>query len=326
MSKVKKDSRNSDKEKVKYQVQNWSAYNQALVNRGDVTIYFSDEVLDNWYSDLPAQRGAQEVYSDLCMETLLMLKVVFKLGYRQTQGFARSLLSLMGSPEVKVPSYSQLCRRAAILEVEAYQIPQKGGIVIAIDSTGLKIYGEGEWKVRKHGYSKRRTWRKLHLGVDPKTGFIHCHILTLNDVDDGSQLNELLDQIEQDITDACLDGAYDHEDCWDDLIQRKINPIIPPRDNAVEWYVKEEGDIPEYPRNVAINRIDQIGKKEWKKQVGYHQRSLSETAMFRYKTIHGPKLYSRIFEKQKIENDIKIKTLNIMTAQGMPISKPIKVA
>ena len=326
MSKVKKDTRNSDKLKVKYQVLNWSTYNEALVNRGNITIYFSDEVLDRWYSDLPTQRGAQLIYSDLCIETLLMIKVVFKLAYRQTQGFAGSLLTLMGLSDLKVPSYTQLCRRAATLDVEPYQLPKNGSIVIAIDSTGLKIYGEGEWKVRKHGYSKRRTWRKLHLGVDPKTGFIHCHTLTLNDVDDGSQLEEMLDQVEVDITDACLDGAYDHEECWDDLIQRKIKPILPPRDNAVEWYLEELGDFPEYPRNAAITRIDQIGKEEWKKEVGYHQRSLSETAMFRYKTIHGNKLYSRIFTRQKIENNIKIKTLNIMTAQGMPISKPIKVA
>ncbi len=255
-----------------------------------------------------------------------MIKVVFKLAYRQTQGFANSLLRLMDLSDLNVPSYTQLCRRAATLEVVPYQIPQNGSIVIAIDSTGLKIYGEGEWKVRKHGYSKRRTWRKLHLGVDSKTGFIHCHTLTLNDVDDGSQLEDLLDQVETEVTDACLDGAYDHEDCWDDLIGRKINPIIPPRENAVEWYLEELGDFPEYPRNAAITRIDQIGKKEWKKEVGYHRRSLSETAMFRYKTIHGNKLYSRIFNRQEIENSIKIKTLNIMTAQGMPISKPIKVA
>ena len=326
MSKVKKDSQNSDKSKVKYQVLNWSSYNQALVNRGDITIYFSDEVLDEWYSDLPAQRGAQLVYSDLCIETLLMIKVVFKLPYRQTQGFAWSLLRLMDLTALDVPSYTQLCRRAATLQVEPYQIPQKGSIVIAIDSTGLKIYGEGEWKVRKHGYSKRRTWRKLHLGVDPKTGFIHCHTLTLNDVDDGSQLEDMLDQVEIEVTDACLDGAYDHEGSWDNLIQKHINPIIPPRDNAVEWYLEELGDFPEYPRNAAIARINQIGKKEWKKEIGYHRRSLSETAMFRYKTIHSNKLYSRIFDKQKIENNIKIKTLNIMTAQGKPVSKPIKVA
>jgi DDE family transposase len=326
MSKVKKDNHINDNAKVKYQVLNWSTYNQALVSRGDITIYFSDEVTSNWYSDLPNQRGAQPIYSDLCMETLLMLKVVFKLGYRQAQGFAQSLFKLMDLADLSVPSYTQICRRAATLDVAPYRVPQSGPIVIAIDSTGLKVYGEGEWKVRKHGYSKRRTWRKLHLGTDPATGFIHCHTLTLNNVDDGSQLEDLLDQVEAEVSDGCLDGAYDHEDCWDILIERNINPIIPPRDNAVKWYLELPGDYPEYPRNVAIDRIDEIGKKEWKKEVEYHRRSLSETAMFRYKTIHNNKLYSRKFTSQKTENNLKIKALNIMTAQGMPIAKLKKVA
>lgn len=326
MSKVKKEIGTNDKTKVKYQIVNWKAYNQSLISRGDVTIYFNEEVLDSWYSDLPNQRGAQEVYSDLCVETLVMLKVVFKLAYRQTQGFTQSLLRLLGLQDLKVPSYSQICRRAADLKITSYRIPNKGPIVIAIDSTGLKIFGEGEWKVRKHGYSKRRTWRKLHLGVDPQTGFIHCHTLTLNDIDDGSQLEELLDQVQADIEEACLDGAYDHEGCWDELIERKIIPIIPPRENAVEWYLKEPGDYPDYPRNAAITRIDEIGRQKWKQETGYHRRSLSETAMFRYKTIYGSQLYSRKFGSQKVENDIKIKALNIMTAQGMPVSKPRKTA
>jgi len=326
MPKVKKDIHTSDKTKNKYQVLNWSTYNQALINRGNITIYFGDGVIEEWHSDLPNQRGAQPLYSDLCIETLLMLKVVFKLGYRQTQGFANSLLKLMGLSELTIPSYTQICRRAAALDVVPCLLPKSGPIVIAIDSTGLKVYGEGEWKVRKHGYSKRRTWRKLHLGVDPKTGLIHCHTLTLNNVDDGSQLEEMLDQVETEVTDVCLDGAYDHGGCWDDLINRNINPIIPPRDNAIVWYLEEPGDYPEYPRNIAIDRIGEIGKKEWKKEVGYHRRSLSESAMFRYKTIHTNKLYSRQFMSQKTENDIKIKALNIMTAQGMPVSKPKMVA
>lgn len=326
MSKVKKDIQTQDTPKIKYQILNWREYNRALVNRGDITIYFNDEVQEKWYSDLPNQRGAQEVYSDLCIETLIMLKAVFKLAYRQTQGFTRSLLRLMGVQELETPSYSQICRRAECLNIAPYSIPKQGSIIIAIDSTGLKIYGEGEWKVRKHGYSKRRTWRKLHLGVDPQTGFIHCHTMTLNDIDDGSQLEDLLDQVDVEMEEACLDGAYDHEDCWDELIEREIKPIIPPRENAVQWYLKIPGDYPNYPRNAAIIRIEEIGRPAWKKEIGYHRRSLSETAMFRYKTIHGDQLYSRKLVSQKIETDIKIKALNIMTAQGMPVSKPRKIA
>jgi len=326
MSNISKELQTEAKDKVKYQILNWSSYNKSLVNRGDITIYFEESVLESWFSDLPNQQGAQQVYSDLCIETLLMLKSVFKLAYRQTEGFAKSLLKLMNIEHIKVPSYSQINRRAETLDVVPYQMPKTGPVNIAIDSTGLKVYGEGEWKVRKHGYSKRRTWRKLHLGVDPQTGFIHCHTLTLNDIADGSQLTDLIDQVQPEIEEVYLDGAYDHEDCWDDLIGRGIEAIIPPRANAVPWYINQPGDYPEYPRNIAINLIDEIGRKEWKIETGYHQRSLSETAMFRYKTIYGNKLYSRKFENQKVENDIKIKGLNIMTALGMPISKPKKVA
>lgn len=325
ITKVKQTQADSPKEK--YRLTNWSSYNQALINRGSITIYFSEEAITSWYEEEPAQKqkGGQYVYSDLCIETLLMLKVVFKLAYRQTQGFAESLLELM-ELTLKAPCYTQIQRRSRELDVEAYNIPSGGHIDIVIDSTGLKVYGEGEWKVRKHGYSKRRTWRKLHLGCDPETGFIHCFTLTDNATDDASQLEPLLDQVDADMEDACLDGAYDTEDCWDDLLDRAIWPIIPPRRNAVEWYEEQEGDLTGYPRNIAIREIEKIGRKEWKVKTGYHQRSLSETAMFRFKTIHGRTLYSRKMKTQQTETKIKIKTLNIMTAQGMPVAIKIKAA
>lgn len=326
MSKITKDQQtHGDQPKEKYRITNWAAYNQALVNRGSITIYFSQEAIEGWYDDGPVQRGGQYVYSDLCIETLLMLKVVFKLAYRQTQGFAQSLLKSM-ELELEVPCYTQIQRRSKTLDIEAFNIPAGGSINIVIDSTGLKVYGEGEWKVRKHGYSKRRTWRKFHLGCDPQTGFIHCFTLTDNATDDASQLEPLLDQVEPEIDDACLDGAYDTEDCWDELIERGICPVIPPRRNAVEWYIEQEGDLKDYPRNKAICEIEDIGRKEWKVQNGYHRRSLSETAMFRFKTIHGGMLYSRTMKTQQTETKIKVKTLNIMTAQGMPVSVKIEAA
>ena len=188
MSNVTKPEQTSvDEGKEKYQIFNWPSYNQARINRGDITIYFSEEAFENWYDDGPEQRGAQFVYSDFSIETLLVIKSVFKLAYRQTQGFATSLLKMM-KLELTVPCYTQIQRRAYSLGMQAYKIPKSGPIDIVIDSTGLKVYGEGEWKVHKHGYSKRRTWRKLHLGCDPKTGFIHCFTLTENGTDDGSQL------------------------------------------------------------------------------------------------------------------------------------------
>lgn len=324
MSKIKKDQHKQGEKKDKYRIVNWPKYNQALTNRGDFTLYFTEEAIEAWYDESPNQKGGQYIYSDLCIESLAMLKVVFGLPYRQLRGFVQSLLMMMRLDSLDVPSYTQICRRAKQLEIDI-NVPRNGGaITVVIDSTGLKIYGEGEWKVRKHGVSKRRTWRKLHLGCDPDTGFILCATLTNNDVDDASQLEPLLDQVEDTIEDVCLDGAYDTEDCWDGLISRQITPIIPPRRNAVEWYEEEEGDLPDYPRNVAIREIHKKGRKKWKHESGYHRRSLSETAMYRVKTIFGPQLYSRKFKSQQAETLIKIKTLNIMTAQGMPHSVKIE--
>ena len=221
-----------------------------------------------------------------------------------------------------MPSFSQLNRRFRVMDILPFDIPKSGPITIAIDSTGVKVYGEGEWKCRKHGWSKRRTWRKLHLGVDPDTGFIHCHTTTTNSESDESQIDDLLDQVEAEIDEVYLDGAYDAQTCYDGLLERAIYPIIPPPRNAVNWYWEEPGDADDYPRNQFIDRINEIGRAEWKKEIGYHRRSLSETAMFRYKIIFGSQHYSRLLETQTQENKMKIKALNQMTAHGMPISQP----
>lgn len=311
--------------KAEYQVKNWSTYNQALVNRGNITLYFEASILEDWYDDGPVQKGGQFIYSDLCIETLMMLKTLFRLPYRQTEGFVRSLLKIMEIRDLDVPCYSQLNRRAAALNTEPVSIPTSGSLHIAIDSTGVKIYGEGEWKVRKHGYSKRRTWRKLHLGVDPKTGFIHAHTMTEHDIDDGSQLEPLLEQIEAPVDEVVADGAYDMEKCWDYLHEHEIHSLIPTRENAVYW-ADEHGEILDYSRNKILEQIEIQGRKQWKKTSGYHQRSLSETAMFRFKHIFGPTLYSRKLNTQKMEAALKIKLINIMTAQGMPITQKVESA
>lgn len=168
-----------------------------MVNRGNIRLYIDEQVLESRCDEGPAQRGAQCIYSDLCIESMMMLKTLYKLGYRQTEGFVRSLFELIGWPEVWVLSYSQLNRRAHESQIAAYEIPHSSGpLHITVDSTGVKVYGEGEWKVRKHGWSKRRIptrrdrrWRKLHIGVDPDTHFIHAHTLTENSADDAGQVD-----------------------------------------------------------------------------------------------------------------------------------------
>jgi hypothetical protein len=324
-SKIVPTDQTSPKAKVKYQVLNWPEYNRAFENRGNITLLFSEQVIEDWYSQAAPQQGAQQKYRETCIEAIMLFKTVFRLAYRQVRGFTVGLLSLLRLDDPDVPSHTQINRRFRALDIAPFAIPKSGPITIAIDSTGVKVYGEGEWKCRKHGWSKRRTWRQLHLGVDPGTNFIHCHTTTTNAESDVSQVDDLLDQVEDQIEEVYLDGAYDSAACIDGLLARNIHPVIPPQRGAVEWYLVEVGDLEDYPRNQAIRRIDEVGRKEWKKEARYHRRSLSETAMYRYKTIFGPQHYSRSLSTQTQGNKMKIKALNQMTAYGMPDSKP-KVA
>jgi hypothetical protein len=309
--------------KDKYRVTNWSSYNQSLIKRGSLTIWFDEALLKGWYYEGPEQRGAQYKYSDACIMGLLELKAVFGLKYRQLQGFAASLMGLMGL-DLEVPSYSQIDRRAQQVKVDIGVPQAKGPVFLVFDSTGLKVYGEGEWKVRKHGYSKRRTWRKLHLGVDESTGLIHAQVLTENGVGDGDaqQLPGLLDQVKSPVDRAGGDGAYDTYEVWELLKKKNIQGIIPPQENAIYW-VDEKGQLLDLERNKILEQIDMKGRKEWKQQSGYHRRSLSETAMFRFKTIFGSELYSRKLKSQQTEAAVKILCLNKMTGIGMPVSEKV---
>ena len=193
---------------------------------------------------------------------------------------------------------------------------------LVIDSTGLKVYGEGEWKVRQHGYSKRRTWKKLHLIVDAKTHKIAAATLTANDVHDGEMLPPLLAKITQPIAELAADGAYDHRKVYDLLAERKIRALIVPRRNAK---IRRHGNAKgaRHLRDENLRRIRKVGRKAWKVESGYHQRSLAETAMFRYKRIFGDRLRAREEHAQFLEAMICCSALNRMTDQGMPFRERV---
>ena len=193
-------------------------------------------------------------------------------------------------------------------------------IHILVDSTGLKVCGLGEWQETKHGLQKRKTWRKLHLAIDEKTGDIVASELTTNKEDDPSQIPALLDQIEEDIESIAADGAYDKQDVYDVLETHQQGPIrviIPPRKDAV---LSENACTSPTSRDKHIISMKEDGRLKWQKETGYNRRSLAETAMFRYKVIIGGQLRSRNFENQKTEARIGVAILNKMTNLGMPVS------
>ena len=289
---------------------NWKSYNKELVKRGSISLWVDQKALDHWFSHQSGP-GFQKIYSDLTIELLLILRHRFSLTLRETQGFASSLLELMGL-FLPVPNYSTLSRRANSLEVQIRKKSStKRSIHAVIDSTGLKVFGEGEWKVRQHGYSKRRTWRKLHLCIDEETNEIMSSVLTENSFKDNEVFEDLIDAAEADIYQASGDGAYDARNCWEYCDKRNIQGVFPPRVNA-KIQVHGNSKAPPGSRDQHLRQIRELGKPIWKAMSGYSRRSLSETAMYRFKALFGDKLSSRNFNNQSTEAFIKCKILNLM--------------
>lgn len=305
--------------KTLYRVKNWSEYDKALVQRGSITFWISADFEKTWMHTGEKQRGSQFDYSDQAILVMLTVKEVFHLTNRGVEGFVRSIFRMMRI-NLPVPDHTTLSKRGKDLNVN---LPKKAHqkLNIVMDSTGLKIYGEGEWKVRQHGVSKRRTWRKLHIGANPEDGEIQAVILTENSVSDDAAVAVLLKQIKQEINEFAADGAYDKRKVYDGLNAHSPNVkiLIPPRKNARIW---KHGNTKaeRLKRDENLRSIRKHGRKAWKENSGYHVRSLSETAMFRLKTIFGDELSARLLETQTTQALVRCAALNKMTHLGMPQS------
>jgi Transposase DDE domain len=300
-----------------YKITNWRKYNESLVQRGSITFWFSEDVMDQWHHANGRRKvGHPFVFSDVAIESLLVLRELFQLPYRQTEGLGKSLVELM-EVSLDIPDYTSLAKRAAKLGIVLDVRKHTGPIDVVVDSTGLKVFGEGEWKMRKHGKSKRRTWRKLHLAVNPDTHEIEAETLTENGCDDASQVEDLLDQATNKVGGFYGDGAYDQRKTYKTLEKRHIRAVIPPRRNAKIWQHGNSGNRP-LSRDAAIREIRRHGRRQWKKRVGYHRRSLSETAMYRMKCCFGDHLKNRELPNQQTEARIRGKILNKFTRIGLP--------
>ncbi len=312
-----KQKQTQSRRKELYRVKNWSEYEEALVQRGSITFWLSDDFEKVWLYTGEKQRGSQFDYSDKAIEIMLTIKEVFHLTNRSVEGFVRSLFGMMNI-SLSVPDHTTLSKRGKSLKVK---LPRKanGGLKLVLDSTGLKIYGEGEWKVRKHGYTKRRTWRKLHLGADPESGEIQAVLLTENNVSDAATVKKLLEQIEQTLLACAADGAYDKRKVYDALNRHspEVEIWIPPRKNARIWQ-RGNSKAERLKRDENLRYIRKHGRQQWKDDSGYHMRSLAETAMFRLKTIFGDELSARLLETQTTQALICCLALNKMTHLGMP--------
>ena len=221
--------------KPRYKTTNWKQYNKALINRGSLTFWIDEEAIAEWKLNKQGKRGRPRRFSDLAITTALMVKRVFSMPLRTLQGFLDSIFKLANIPLV-CPHYTCISRRAKDVEV-SFKTKTRGAIQhLAIDATGLKVYGEGEWKVKKHGTDgKRRVWRKLHIAVDTSTHEIVAAELILSNITDAEVLPNLLKQKRRKIIEISGDGAYDTRNCHDAIRSKRAVPLIPPREGAAFW-------------------------------------------------------------------------------------------
>jgi hypothetical protein len=290
--------------KTRYKVMNWRDYEAGLRKRGSLTIWFTEEAIAAWRAAPRTTPGGQARYSDLAVETSLILRTVFHQPLRQTEGLVGSLLGLMGL-DLPIPDHTTLSRRARTLAVAPQAV--SGPVHLLVDSTGVKLSGPGEWLVEKHGTRRRRAWRKLHLGVDAKTGTIVAS--TSKEVDDAAELGSLLDQVEEPLAAVIADGAYDQENVYDTVAEHSAEAavVVPPRSTAV-LSASAETDPTQRDRHIQV--IAERGRMAWQKTSGYNARAGAEGTMSRYKRIIGDTLRSHSRPAQ--ETRIAVTVLNRM--------------
>jgi transposase len=305
-----------------YRIRNWSEYNRALIQRGSITIWIDEKAVKNWFSSYHTCRaGRPATYSDEAILMMLILREVYKRSLRNLQGFVQSLFHAMGL-NLPIPSYSQISRRAKSLHKRVDRLVQgKEACHIIFDSTGLKVHGEGEWKVKVHGKSKRRTWRKFHIGIDAETQDIICCELTENGKGDAEVAEGMLEKLQCKVKSARGDGAYDAS-----RFRKKVHDkggtciVPPPRDAAYKGTIQTGWEKERDDAIAAIHGFggDDAGRRLWKMCSGYYERSLAETAMFRIKRMFGGRLKARSIGSQKTESLCKCMIINKMNKLGMP--------
>jgi hypothetical protein len=309
-----------------YRLRNWSEYNASLVNRGSLTLWIEKDIATWWLKkDKSGKPGASHTYSDRAVETCLALRLLLRLPLRQSEGLVRSLVQ-MARLSLPVPDYSTLCRRQKHLPVTLPVHPRQQARHIVLDSTGLKVFGEGEWKVRKHGAGKRRRWKKIHLSVDEATGEVLAVLVTEAEAADGVQLPELVLQSQQTggpVRQASADGAFEANDTF--LSEQGIVCAIPPRKGSK---IRQHGNCKKapLPRDENLRAIRRLGRRRWAPESGYSRGSLAETHMMRQKRILGSALSSRCEVSQATECRMRCLVLNRLTHLGMPQIYPISVA
>lgn len=304
---------------TKYRTTNWREYNASLVTRGSMMIWIDRNM--HWLSTIGnGKRGRDVTFTGAAIQFCLTIKALYNLPLRQSTGLVQGLLKLAGL-NWPAPDYSTLSRRQRTLRVVIPQRSLGNALHLLVDSTGLKIIGEGEWKRKKHGAEYRRQWRKVHLAIDEETLEVRAVSVTASNVGDAPMLQDLLEQIpaNEAIASVSGDGAYDTKGCHSAIALRQAKAVIPVRRNGQPW---REGPAGACARNEILRATKRLGRSVWKKWSGYQRRSLVETKMRCLKLL-GERINSKTFERQVTEVRIRVALLNRFTHLGTPKTVPV---
>ena len=302
---------------------NWRAYNEGLVNRGRISIWIDKLILES-HQTLPKshRRGHPKEYSDGLILLALTLKEMFHLTLRSTEGFIKDILKFSGLT-CSTPDYSTLCRRGGTLRIPIRHTTKfnQESIHLLVDSTGIKVMGEGEWKIRLHGKNKMKLYRKVHLVVDYASREILG--LTMSDANcqDADAVPELLDDMQSldahilpTVSSLIADGAYDYQKTYRLTNNLGIPLIAPPEARAI---IRHDDPVWKL-RNQYVKDCQKLGKEKWKDQVGYYRRNIVENTMFRLKRSFTDEMRARKDTSQLTTMRIRANLLNYFAELGLP--------
>ena len=310
------------KKSYKNENRNWSQYDRSLRNRGDITLWFSQEAIKAWTPKPKGNPGRQRIYSELAIETVLTLRLLFHLPLRQAEGFVCSIISLMRL-DLSTPDHTTLSRRSKTLKpLLNARINPGEPLHVVVDSTGLSIHGEGPWSRYKHGGKRRRGWRKLHITVD-QNGQILSTSLTDETTKDAIEIPRLLIDIDGPICSFTADGAYDEQPVYQAVLDhsKDASIVIPPRTNAVG---SATGGDEWIQRDNHIHKIRRDGIYSWRRESGYYRQSTGENGFYRYQAIIGRKLRARDENARLVEVILGCKILNRCLDLGRSESVRVK--
>ncbi len=303
---------NKTKGKPMHHKRDWSKYNRTLVNRGNINLWVTPQALENWAAKKEKKNGHPFVYGDELIKAMCFIRFKFSLSLRETEGFFLSFAQSLGT-SFKPPCYTQLCRRMKKLVLPKRLLNKRRVTDVVIDTTGLKIYGAGEWRGYRYGTKKR--WKKLHLAMEPKSGKLVFAKITDEYVHDTQYIEEVLQRTNRRSGYVLFDGIADSRRCYETAQKHNKRLLTPPKRGAV---FRKESVFAD--RNDALKIIEGLGgdqkaKSLWGKLVGYSRRVIVESMMSRWKQLFGGSLKSICHQRRDVEIHLKSLMINKMIDQ-----------